>query len=173
MDAKPTILIFAGPNGAGKTTYAQKYLLSRPSFLFLNADHMARQLRAQGVQENRADLLAVKELLREIENNITLSNDFALETTLSGHTYIQNIPRWCQLGYFVELHYLRLPDVEGSIEGVRRRVAKGGHSVPEQALRRRFPMSLKNLEIAKNLVDLWYVFDAGKIDPTESGRNGR
>ena len=170
----PAILIFAGPNGAGKTTYALKYLISaRRSYRFLNADHFARRFRAEGAPESRVDLLAMKELLRGIEDGINAIQDIALETTLSGHSYIQSIPRWQSRGYFVEMHYLRLPTVEASIDGVRRRVSSGGHDVPESALRRRFPLSLKNFEIAKSLVDLWHVFDPGRFEPTESGSNGR
>ena len=174
MTERPALLIFAGPNGAGKTTYALKYLLSaRRTYTFLNADHFARRLRSQGLSEPRAYLLAVKELLQGINDNIDRLKDISLETTLSGFSYIQNIPIWRASGYFVEMHYLRLPNVEASIAGVQQRVANGGHNVPEATLRRRFPLSLKNLEIAKSLVDLWHVFDPGKFEPTESGMNGR
>ena len=174
MGVLPAILIFAGPNGAGKTTYAHKYLASaRRQYAFLNADQFARNLRSQGAPDNRADLLAVKQLLREIDDHQKLRLDIALETTLSGRSYLDSIPVWRSVGYFVEIHYLRLPNIEASIAGVSNRVANGGHDVPEYVLRRRFPLSLKHLEQAKALVDLWHVFDFGVFDPVESGSNGR
>ena len=174
MDGAPHILIFAGPNGAGKTTYALKYLayLSR-YHVFLNADHFANELRAQGVPVSRIDLLAAQMLMRRTQEAVDQKIDLALETTLSGQSYLHAIPFWQQSGYFVEMHYLRLPDVEVSVESVRIRVANGGHDIPEATLRRRFPLSLRNLDTAKGLVDLWYVFDRGQDQSSEAGRNAR
>lgn len=174
MAVRPHLLIFAGPNGAGKSTYALRYFarLSR-HHEFLNADHFAKELRVQGTPAGRVDLLAAQILVRRTEEAVIQRIDFALETTLSGHGYLQAIPLWQQDGYFVEMHYLRLANVEASIESVKNRVATGGHDIPETTLRRRFPLSLRNLEIAKTFVDLWYVFERGQDQPSDAGRNAR
>lgn len=63
-------------------------------------------------------------------------------------------------GYHVGLVYLRLPNVEASIARVAGRVARGGHDVPEQTIRRRFVRGLANLQTYKNLVNEWYVCDS-------------
>ncbi|WP_210191602.1 MULTISPECIES: hypothetical protein [Rhodomicrobium] len=84
-----------------------------------------------------------------------------LETTLASLTYATKIPKWRQAGYSVALIYLRLPNVETSIERVRRRVAAGGHDIPEGVIRKRFAKSLDYLErIYKPLVDEWYIWDS-------------
>ena len=172
IEGAPHLLIFAGPNGAGKTTYALRCLATLPRHHeFLNADHFAKELRAQGAPDGRVDLLAAQMLVRRTDEAVIQRIDFALETTLSGQSYLQSIPQWRQAGYFVEMHYLRLANVEASIESVKTRVATGGHDIPETTLRRRFPLSLRNLAIAKTLVDLWYVFERGHDHPSEAGRN--
>lgn len=61
----------------------------------------------------------------------------------------------------VALIYLRLPSVEMSIERVRRRVAAGGHDIPEQVIRKRFAKSVAYLEQRyKPIVNEWYIWDS-------------
>jgi predicted ABC-type ATPase len=60
---------------------------------------------------------------------------FALESTLSGKTYVDIFNRALSLGYELELHYLWLSHVEQAIAPVRRRVRLRGHNVPSAALR--------------------------------------
>lgn len=48
-------------------------------------------------------------------------------------------------GFDIQLDYVGIADVEEALDRVRRRVAQGGHSVPEADVRRRFEASLANL----------------------------
>jgi predicted ABC-type ATPase len=51
---------------------------------------------------------------------------------------------------------------------------EGGHSIPEDVIRRRFESGWKNFnEVYKNLVDSWSVFDGSAKEPTiiEEGEN--
>jgi predicted ABC-type ATPase len=51
--------------------------------------------------------------------------------------------------------------VESSIDRVRRRVAAGGHDVPEPCIRQRFAKSAEYLESRyKPIVDEWYIWDS-------------
>jgi predicted ABC-type ATPase len=71
----------------------------------------------------------------------------------------------------VALIYLRLPNVEMSIGRVRRRVAAGGHSVPEHVIRQRFTKSAAYLESHyKPVVDEWYIWDSleGRFELAEA-----
>lgn len=100
-------------------------------------------------------------MLDEIERLVSERESFALETTLATLLYARRIPEWRALGYCVSLNYLRLPTVEASIARVRRRVSQGGHSIPEDTIRRRFDKSLDYLErVYKPIVDDWYVYDS-------------
>ncbi len=66
---------------------------------------------------------------------------------------------WRAAGYRVELVYLRVPSADFSVARVARRVARGGHGIPEEALRRRYLLSHEYLEtVYKPIVDSWEVF---------------
>ena len=85
----------------------------------------------------------------------------AFETTLASLAYARRIPAWRERGYVVGLIYLRLPDVAAALARVRRRVAQGGHGLPEATIRRRFARSAGYFERHyKGLVDEWYVWDS-------------
>ncbi len=155
----PTLIIIAGPNGAGKTTFAREYLADdERHFEFVNADEIARSLSRDDAQAV-SDIVAARLMLRRIDELIEIGSDFALETTLANLTYAQKIPAWRKHGYLVSLVYLRLDLVDESIARVRRRVAAGGHGIPEDALRRRFGKSWTYFEaIYRPIVDEWYVW---------------
>ena len=130
MASGPTILIIAGPNGAGKTTFARNILKDGDNEIkFLNADEIARGLLLK-YPERATAILASRILLKEIEISVLQKEDFVIETTLSALTYIPKIIQWRKFGYQVHIWYLSLPDVEASIQSVKRRVARGGHDIP-------------------------------------------
>lgn len=84
-------------------------------------------------------------LLNEIRGSLGRRETFALETTLSGKTYLRNFRQALALGYELELHFLWLSSVEQAIARVRRRVRMGGHDVPVSVIRRRFKRGLNHL----------------------------
>lgn len=156
----PTIVLLAGPNGAGKTTFINGFLRERAeAFQFVNPDEVARGLI--GGSPNR-DLAAGRLVLERLEALVAERADFVLETTLATRSHAVRIHDWKAAGYRVELVYLRLPDADTSIARVANRVARGGHGIPEDTLRRRFPLSLEYLEtVYKPLVDSWEVYASG------------
>ena len=156
---KKTVFIVAGPNGAGKTSFALEYLPNEASCLtFINAD-----LIAAGISPFRPEPAAIRVgrvMLHLISESVTRGESFAFETTLSGRTYANMIPRWQQQGYWVKLFFLRLPNPELAIDRVRHRVHEEGHNFPESIVRRRFHSGWRNFEtICRNLVDEWAVYD--------------
>jgi predicted ABC-type ATPase len=141
---KPTIYVIAGCNGAGKTTFAKEFLPNEVHCLrFFNADEVARGLSP--LEPSAGAVRAARLLLQEIEASLLKKQTFALETTLSGKTYIQVFLRALRLGYEIELHYLWLSSPLQAVARVRQRVRMGGHNVPERDIRRRFRRSLDNL----------------------------
>ena len=149
----PTLIIIAGPNGAGKTTFAREYLSDdERRFEFVNADEIAGNLAGR-------DFDAARMMLRRVDELVEAGEDFVVETTLANLGYAQKILAWRQRGYLVSLVYLRLNSAEDAIARVRRRVAAGGHGIPEDTVRRRFGRSLKYFEaIYRPIVDEWYVW---------------
>lgn len=149
----PTLIIIAGPNGAGKTTFAREYLSDdERRFEFVNADEIAGNLVGRNFD-------AARMMLRRVDELVEAGEDFVVETTLANLGYAQKIPAWRQRGYLVSLVYLRLDSAEDAIARVRRRVAAGGHDIPEDTVRRRFGRSLRYFEaIYRSIVDEWYVW---------------
>jgi predicted ABC-type ATPase len=63
-------------------------------------------------------------------------------------------------GYRIHVFFLWLPSVEMALARVRERVLAGGHSVPEEVVRRRFSRGLANLfKLYVPLLDTWLVFE--------------
>jgi predicted ABC-type ATPase len=149
----PTLIIIAGPNGAGKTTFAREYLSAdERSFEFVNADEIAGNVVGR-------DFEAARLMLRRINELAEAGADFAIETTLANLSYAQKIPDWRRRGYLVSLVYLRLDSVEDSVARVRKRVAAGGHGIPEDTIRRRFGRSMSYFEtIYRPIADEWYIW---------------
>lgn len=82
------------------------------------------------------------------------------ETTRSGKGYVKKIKEWKNQGYEIIIYFLKLPSAEFAIERVKLRVAKGGHNVPVQDVKRRYERSWHNFsELYKPLADSWVIFD--------------
>ncbi len=63
-------------------------------------------------------------------------------------------------GYRVHLIFLQLRNEELAVERVAARVSQGGHSVPEEVIRRRFKQGWRDFEkIYRGLVDSWQLYD--------------
>ena len=172
-DATKKIIIVAGPNGAGKTTFARSFLPAEASLpRFINADQIAAGLAAFAPET--AAIRAGRLMLEEITLCASRGDSFAIETTLSGLSYVRQIVRWRAQGYNVSLYFLSLPEVETAIARVASRVRQGGHDVPETVIRRRFVSGLKNFQLYyKSAVDDWAVYDNSGAEPVmiEWGEN--
>ncbi len=61
----------------------------------------------------------------------------------------------------VTLIFIRLPSAAEAVNRVRKRIAAGGHGIPEDTIRRRFTLGLENLEKHyKSAVDEWYICES-------------
>jgi predicted ABC-type ATPase len=100
-------------------------------------------------------------MLKRLDELVLANADILVETTLATLAYAQKIPAWRAKGYVVSLVYLRLGSAEEAIMRVRKRVAAGGHSIPEDTIHRRFGKSLRYFEtIYKPIVDEWYIWES-------------
>ena len=156
---QPKIIIIAEPNGAGKTTFAREFLPQEAGCpVFVNAD-----LIAAGLSPFAPELAAIQAgriMLQTIAQHVKRLESFAFETTLSGLSHAQQIPKWQQLGYLVDLYFLSLPSANLAIQRVAERVRQGGHNIAEATIRRRFASGLRRLvETYQPLVDDWVLYD--------------
>lgn len=157
---QPTIYLIGGCNGAGKTTFAREFLPKEVKCLrFFNADEIAKGLSP--FDPSAAAVQAARILLTEIKQCLRRKETFALESTLSGKTYIRLIREAKEKGYEIELNYLWLSSPAQAIARVRQRVLLGGHHVPVPDIRRRFKRSIEHLiHDYLPLADRWIFWDA-------------
>lgn len=153
FDRRPILVAIAGPNGAGKTTFFHSHLES-VGLRFVNADVLAAQVAPDPYRAAQlADALR-RELLDRGES-------FVFETVLSDPvgakvTFLEEAVR---RDYEVVVCYIGLSDPKQSVERVAMRVSQGGHDVPDEKLRSRFPRTLANLRLAIARLPHVLVFD--------------
>lgn len=159
------VYIIAGPNGAGKTTFAKEFL---PGYAhchnFVNAD-----LIAGGLSPFSPGIVAIKAgklLLEQIRKLSEKEADFAFETTLAGKGHAAFLKKLREKGYTVHLIFLWIPSKELALARIKERVARGGHSVADEDVKRRFDRSIRNfLTLYKPLLDTWSLFDNSTASP--------
>lgn len=142
----PRINVLAGVNGAGKSSVAGATLRSRGGFYY-NPDEAARELRLAnpGLTQIQANSAAWHRGREMLERAITQRLDFTFETTLGASTIPKLLIDAARQGIAVHVWYTGLTTPELHIARVRARVARGGHDIPEAAIRRRFEHSRLNL----------------------------
>ena len=153
------IILLGGPNGAVKTTTARVLL---PEFFelhpFLNADDIARGISPQNVEA--AALAAGRLLIEKMRAQVKAGSSFAVETTLSGKSYIPLLKSCKEDGWTISLYYFWLPTPEHSIARVANRVRQGGHSISDEVIFRRFRTGLWNmLHLYLPLADTAAIYD--------------
>ncbi len=154
----PTLCILGGCNGAGKTTLARELLPRLGLMRFLNADEIARGLSP--LDPTLSAFKAGRLLLEEARSLMAAKASFAIESTLSGKTYIALIREAKASGYRFLLHYIVIGSGAQAVGRVALRVRLGGHHVPEEDVLRRFDRSRRHfIEDYLPLADEWVLWD--------------
>lgn len=147
------MVALAGPNGAGKTTFYNAHL--RPAALrFLNADVLARELKLEPYAAAKVANALRRELLRRGES-------FVFETVFSDpvRDKLGFLLQAAQSGYTVVLCYVGIASAHIAEERVAMRVAQGGHDVPTDKIKTRFPRTLANLKAGVRELPHVLIFD--------------
>lgn len=161
------VLVLAGTNGAGKSSIGGE-LLSASGQGFYNPDIVARHLASgnRGMSQQLANAEAWLQGRLLLERAIARRGNFAFETTLGGASMTALLRQAADAGLDVRIWYAGLASVELHIERVRRRVAKGGHDIPETTIRRRFDDSRRNLiGLLPHLAELKAFDNSAEGDP--------
>lgn len=162
----PTLCILGGCNGAGKTTLARELLPRLGLMRFLNADEIARGLSP--LDPSLSAFKAGRLLLEEARSLIEAKASFAMESTLSGKTYVSLIREAKARGYRFLLHYIVITSGVQAVERVALRVRLGGHDVPQVDVVRRFERSRQHfLNDYLPLADEWGLWDNGMPPPRQ------
>jgi predicted ABC-type ATPase len=79
---------------------------------------------------------------------------------------VQRLKSLKDVGYQIEIIYLRVDSANLALQRVAARVKQGGHDVPARDVRRRFDRSWDNfVTVYKPLADKWAVYDSSADTP--------
>lgn len=170
--SKPAIVVIAGPNGAGKSTSAPQLLAELMGVTeFVNADTIASGLSA--FEPEKAAIAAGRIMLARLKELAGQRINFAFETTLASRSFAPWLKELTTNdAYHLHLVYLWLPSPDLAVARVKSRVAMGGHSVPEETIRRRYDKGLDNFfKLYRPLSSSWRFYNAAeaKIKLVASG----
>jgi predicted ABC-type ATPase len=141
---RPVLYVLAGVNGAGKSSIGG-HLLERDGLTWFNPDTFARELRAAtGCDQENANAHAWQEGMRLFDEAIAKGLNYAFETTLGGKTVAAKILEATKT-HDVLIWFCGLSSPELHIARVGARVAAGGHPIPEEKIRERYPLAQLNL----------------------------
>jgi len=158
FDSRPIIVAVAGPNGAGKTTFFHAHL--QPAALpFVNADVLAEELDLDAYAAASVADAIRRALLKRRES-------FVFETVFSDPVgeKVAFLEEAAEAGYTVVVCYIGIAGPEVSEERVAMRVSQGGHDVPSEKLRLRFPRTIENLKRAIQELPHVLIFDNNDLN---------
>lgn len=150
--------IIGGVNGAGKSSLTGVLKKERDDLgMIIDIDKMAMQGKLSAIEAGKQ---ALKLMNHYCENGIS----FTQESTLSGgHQVTRMIQKAKERGYEVHLFYVGVATEEECLKRIANRVAKGGHDIQEEDVRRRFA---KRFDV---LVDILPYCDEANFYDNENG----
>ena len=166
-DRNPRIYVLAGINGAGKSSIIGAMFLEQ-GIEYFNPDEAARRIRSAnpGVTQNDANGAAWIVGKRLLERAVHERSDFAFETTLGGRTITALLVSALESGIEVRVWYVGLRSVQLHIDRVKARVARGGHNIPSEMIRKRYDSSRYNLvQLLPKLTELRVFDNSAEADP--------
>lgn len=181
---KPVAFVVAGHNGSGKSTLWYERLASKVQMPLVNADRLtmsilpevnplpdwARQLRDhderwQKLSQNGVGLF--RRLIMEQKIPFAYETVFSYWDARGDGTHaskVDDIVQMQKAGYFVILLFVGLANVDLSMLRVESRRRKGGHDVPIDKLRERFPRTQAAVGHATGFADMTLMFDNSRTE---------
>lgn len=153
LDARAVVVALAGPNGAGKTTFYHAHL-RQTGLPFINPDVLAGELDLEPYAAARmADVLRREFVARRAS--------FVFETVFSDpvRDKLSFLRETARAGYTVVLCYVGISGPAVGEVRVAMRVSQGGHDVPSEKLRSRFPRTIENLRAAIREIPHVVIYD--------------
>jgi predicted ABC-type ATPase len=99
-------------------------------------------------------------MLARVEELARQRISFGFETTLASRSFAPWLRLRLANGYAVHVVFLWLASPELALARVARRVELGGHSVPDDAVRRRYAAGLRNFfALYRPIISSWRVND--------------
>jgi len=170
LSARPVVYLFAGPNGSGKSSVFAAGRSELPDVaVFVNADELNRLIRQldPSLTPDESNLRAAQtaDVMRYalLDQRVT----FATESVLS------DVGRWTRFfdavqdaGFELALVFVTTCDPEINVARVADRVAKGGHNVPPDKVRKRYKRTMeRTLPIVFKRATYAQLFDNSATEP--------
>ena len=171
MDQKPILTIVAGVNGAGKSTYMNQ-LKENSNILIHNPD----SIRKKETKKNPGigNLSIGRAIIKDRNQKLSLKQNMAWETTLSGATMIDHIKKAKKDGFQVNLVFVSLDKLNTHFKRIKERVLTGGHDIPAHDVKRRFRTSYENFKKVIPQVDNLKIYDNTRhFEKVLEGQNGK
>lgn len=161
---RPVAICVAGSNGAGKSTFCDHALKPRLDFPVVNADEIAKTFLGpiDDAQSLRAAIIANNLRNQYVQNR----QSFIFETVFSDAKgeKVTILKAMQDSGYLVLLVFIGIPSSNVSQARVIGRVLQGGHDVPDDRIKNRFPQTLKNLQRAIARIENILLLDNNRAD---------
>ena len=157
---KPELIIMGGANGSGKTTFAHE-IVAQTGIEYLGADEIAAELNPASPET--VAIKAARIFSRRFDDYLNSGESVLVESTLSGVSLKKFLRLAKEKDFQIKIWFLYLDSAEMCLRRIAARVAKGGHHVPPEDVRRRFKRSNGNFwNVYKNSADKWHLgFNAG------------
>jgi predicted ABC-type ATPase len=157
LDLRPVVVALAGANGAGKSTFYHAHLRAA-ALRFVNAGALARELKVDPYAAAEMANSLRRELIRQRES-------FVFETVFSDPVgdKLAFLKDAAAVGYTVVLCFIGISSPQVSEQRMAMRVSQGGHDVPTEKLRTRYPRIVANLKSALREVPHLWIFDNGDL----------
>jgi len=149
--------LFAGVNGVGKTTLFNAMNGNVKKSFRINSDEIVREI---GKWNSEIDQVKAAKIVIGLRNEcMEKGNSFNEETTLTGKTILKLIDKVREKNYKLHLFYVGVGSPDISKERIKKRVADGGHHIPDEVVDKRYKESLKNFEKILKKFDNVVVYD--------------
>jgi len=155
-ESRPVAWLIVGINGAGKTTFYEEFLRERLAAEFVNADAIARDRWGASAAEHAYEAARLAANRRQVL--IEQHRSFVAESVFSHPSKLDLIRDLCAASYRIHMIYVHVP-LPLAQKRVATRVALGGHDVPAEKIRSRYPRLVANLLAAIPLVERVYLYD--------------
>ena len=157
----PVLHLVAGPNGAGKSTLVFEVLQPITHLPFVNADLIAADRWPANPLSHAYE--ASRSAAAERERLMAEGSSFITETVFSHQSKVDLVADAARRGYLVFLHVVLVP-ASLPVPRVAARVARGGHDVPEEKVRRRYQRLWPLVRRARDLVETATFYDNTRAD---------
>ncbi|MBS1662719.1 MAG: hypothetical protein JST68_16870 [Bacteroidetes bacterium] len=151
-----TIYVVGGTNGVGKSTIREELL--SPSIPYINADFIAKELKAQHASLMLAEL-ARQYGSEQMKKYIAQEQSFAFENNLHEAKTFQWLEEMQKKGYRIELYYIGVNNLFITTKRIQERVKRGEHHVPPDEVFARYESGLKLMRHYFNLPDKLLLID--------------